>query len=532
MKKFLSFILVILIAFVFSITRVQAFGGACSIYNGETKTYKIGDTIQIDYLYKGTGSEDPLPLYVTGGVLQVNWDPNVLELVGTKDVRESMLEKGYSVTSSGSNYAKGISRVSFIGTGSTYRINSSAVEFYRTQGVMRYTFKVKSGVKTLKTIISSGKDFNSYMSCYDENYGYYEYCMSCSEEQLEYSIIGADSDNNLSSLKVNTGTLSPSFDSAITEYKVYVDNSVTSITLDAKCAGKNCSVLGIGKKSLDVGNNDFIISSKSESGTAKLYTVSVKRALKDKSNDATLRNLYIRTTENNYSTNYELEPNKLNYNLSVFYEFKKVDIYAACNDENCQADEIKSEPLMPGNNVIKLNSTAEDGTVLIYTFNIERNKPNEPLLLDLSVKGYELSPKFDVDKFEYTVYIDEKIDSLNIKYKPINEDYKVNINGNSGLSKGDKTILVVVTGLDYLVNTYKIKVLIKEKTYWWFLILIIILSLLFITFLSYILYKIIKKYKNKKNISIDTETNNEIDSRDLNDIDLSKTVIFNKKDLK
>ena len=57
--------------------------------------------------------------------------------------------------------------------------------------------------------------------------------------------------NNLSSLKVSNGTLSPSFNKNTTSYSVTVENSVTSISLSGSREDSKSYVSGLGSHNLD-----------------------------------------------------------------------------------------------------------------------------------------------------------------------------------------------------------------------------------------------------------------------------------------
>lgn len=82
-------------------------------------------------------------------------------------------------------------------------------------------------------------------------------------------------DNNLSSLTVSSGTLSPEFKSSTTSYTVNLDGNATKITLSAKANHSKAKVSGIGEKNLKVGNNSFDIKCTAENGSVKTYKVNV-----------------------------------------------------------------------------------------------------------------------------------------------------------------------------------------------------------------------------------------------------------------
>lgn len=77
--------------------------------------------------------------------------------------------------------------------------------------------------------------------------------------------------------KSSNANLTPSFNSAITEYSLVVPYKVSQIKLSASAYAKTSSISGTGTHSLKVGNNEFNIVCKSEYGTTKTYKVRVTR---------------------------------------------------------------------------------------------------------------------------------------------------------------------------------------------------------------------------------------------------------------
>lgn len=82
-------------------------------------------------------------------------------------------------------------------------------------------------------------------------------------------------DNNLSSITVSEGSLSPEFNSATTEYAVNVAGSIEKITLGATASDAKASVSGVGEQTVVPGNNRFVITCTAENGSKKEYVVNV-----------------------------------------------------------------------------------------------------------------------------------------------------------------------------------------------------------------------------------------------------------------
>jgi Leucine-rich repeat (LRR) protein len=102
-------------------------------------------------------------------------------------------------------------------------------------------------------------------------------------DKTELSIVlgtEKDTNNNLASLTLNAGTLTPTFNKEVTSYTVAVENSVTSITIGATLeSSKATFVTGYGPRtvSLNVGENIINVKVKAEDDTVKTYTIVVTR---------------------------------------------------------------------------------------------------------------------------------------------------------------------------------------------------------------------------------------------------------------
>ena len=89
------------------------------------------------------------------------------------------------------------------------------------------------------------------------------------------------SNANLSSLKVDGVVLSPAFSQNTTTYSGSVPNRVDSVSIRATAAVSNSSIIGIGDKKLNEGDNSFTITVTAPSGAKKTYIVNIRRRLPD-----------------------------------------------------------------------------------------------------------------------------------------------------------------------------------------------------------------------------------------------------------
>ncbi|MEG0520682.1 MAG: cadherin-like beta sandwich domain-containing protein [Erysipelotrichaceae bacterium] len=82
-------------------------------------------------------------------------------------------------------------------------------------------------------------------------------------------------DNNLSSLSIDQGKLTPGFNAETTSYSVNLPPKATSLTINALAADEKASVKGIGKVEVKPGDNKIEVVCTSEYGTDKVYTILV-----------------------------------------------------------------------------------------------------------------------------------------------------------------------------------------------------------------------------------------------------------------
>lgn len=83
--------------------------------------------------------------------------------------------------------------------------------------------------------------------------------------------------NYLSSLSIAGLSLTPGFNGATQTYSLVVDNSVSSVTVSAAALVKTSTVSGTGSYNLNVGNNTIQVVCKSQSGSARTYTITIYR---------------------------------------------------------------------------------------------------------------------------------------------------------------------------------------------------------------------------------------------------------------
>lgn len=157
------------------------------------------------------------------------------------------------------------------------------------------------------------------------------------------------------------------------------------------------------------------------------------------------------------------------YSVTVPADTESVEVYAEAQDSNATISGTGTVNLQEGENTINVVVTAEDGTTKTYTIIItreaaENTEENTEIiegegLASLSIQNIELSPKFEINVYEYTAkYIGEDT-TLQIEANPTNEGYLVEIVGNEDLKEGENLITILVSDSDgNNVATYQITV--------------------------------------------------------------------------
>lgn len=179
----------------------------------------------------------------------------------------------------------------------------------------------------------------------------------------------AKSDNNyLESITVN-GEQIESFDKTKTKYFVEVENKVKKATIKATSEDDASTVTIDGPKVLEVGDNEYTISVKSESNTTKFYKVIVTRKDKEESSNTDIKSIKIR----GYHLNFD--KNSKTFYLNIKKEDTELDITVNTKDKKANYDIEGNENLEDGS-VVKIVVTAQNGDTDTYRIIIQKESTN------------------------------------------------------------------------------------------------------------------------------------------------------------
>lgn len=232
----ITFMTVLILGLMNSIQALAASGSAKISGGG---TYDIGDTVKI----KVSVNTDET-LY--GVDLGVSYNPEVLKYESGADTNSSGIARIARPASSSS--------FSYTITFKAIASGSSSVKVIDAIGASTTEFKL-SGGSTKVTV----------------------------KAPVTYS-----SDNNLKSLQVSPGKLSPSFSSGTRKYSMTVDNDVKKMSVSATPKDDGAKVTSVsGNSNLKVGENKISVVVTAEDGSKRTYTITVTRKAATKQNNTT-----------------------------------------------------------------------------------------------------------------------------------------------------------------------------------------------------------------------------------------------------
>ena len=204
-----------------------------------------------------------------------------------------------------------------------------------------------------------------------------------------------------------------------------------------------------------------------------------------KSSNANIAALWLTPKEYDFTGS---KASVLTYNTKVPYEVEEITIGGRTQDSKAKfTSGIGKQKLQVGNNSVKVEVTAEDGSKKTYTINITREEKKveeqnkledtntvteevnttklentvdinkEADLLKLEVKGFKFTPDFSPNIYEYKMNVDNTIDSLDVITEKKDNNVSIEIVGNTELKEGENVITILVhnnsTNKDY---TYQI----------------------------------------------------------------------------
>ena len=260
--------------------------------------------------------------------------------------------------------------------------------------------------------------------------------------------------NYLSSLTVNGYTYSPDFDKTVSgPYVVNLSTNVNNVVIDAEPEEATTTVAGTGKHDLVPGQNVIQITTTSESGSIRTYTVIVNKA---KNSDSTLKNILL--SDGTLVPTFDSAI--LSYTVDVPAELDRITVTGTPNTLSSKVTGNGTYELDSQSKIVELVVEADDGSKTTYQVTI--NKPSEysSKLASLIIKDGELAPGFNKNTLLYTINIPNEVTSLDMTYVPEDSEATVNVTGNENFVVGSNTVTIEVISRDSSsTTTYEIEVM-------------------------------------------------------------------------
>lgn len=236
------------------------------------------------------------------------------------------------------------------------------------------TFKVKSGLSAGTKLTVSVKDLVTSDGKADTNVGTVSYTTTILPPK--------STDNTLKSLTVSNATISPAFSPNVTSYTASVPYEVSKLDLSYKTNDSKATV-SVSNPTLTVdGTTKVTITVTSESGSSKIYTITVTRA-QDPNYVPSGNNDLSGITVNGFLLSPAFQADQTTYMVWLPYETDSIQVSGTAADKKASVEVVGGSNLVAGaDNEVKVICTAENGEKKTYTIIAKRaaahNAPQAP----------------------------------------------------------------------------------------------------------------------------------------------------------
>ncbi len=166
------------------------------------------------------------------------------------------------------------------------------------------------------------------------------------------------SSSRLKSLKLNSGNLT--FDPTITEYRMYVPNSLEKLEVTAVAEDSNADVKVENPETLQIGDNKVTITVTATDGTSTIYTLKI---IKKETNEISTNN-YLKSLK---ITGYDIEFSRTTQEYEIDLGNRTyLNINAVAEDSNAEVT-MDNTKYLTKDSIIHIMVRAEDGSARIYT---------------------------------------------------------------------------------------------------------------------------------------------------------------------
>ena len=311
---------------------------------------------------------------------------------------------------------------------------------------------------------------------------------------------GRSTVNTLSNLKVSEGVLSPAFSPNVANYVVDVDNSVTSIAIDATLTDNSstfASGFGPNTYSLEPGPNQLYVKVVSQKGATNVYNITVNRATlpskcTTETGDLALLkqiNLAVDIADLKLDQIEDFDPKQFTYNdIKVPYQVTNLTVEGYVETEGDTVVVEGADDLEVGETrEVKITVTSKECPNFsnVYTLNVQRQpevvKGDNAELSNITIENHD-EFKFEPNVLKYNLILNRDEDKLGISYERVQDTTECNITGNEELGYSSEVVIRCVSedGEDIAEYTITIDGVQKGTNIFFIIILVIIIILILI----------------------------------------------------
>ncbi len=168
----------------------------------------------------------------------------------------------------------------------------------------------------------------------------------------------------LKSLKLNSGNLT--FDPNITEYRMYVPQSLEKLEIEALAEDSNAEVKIDNPETLQTGDNEVTITVTATDGTSTVYTL---RIIRKETNEISTNNYLKSLTITGYDIKFQRDVQEYAIKLG---NKTYLNINAYAEDSNAEVT-IDNTKYLTKDSIIHIMVRAEDGSARIYTITLNKS---------------------------------------------------------------------------------------------------------------------------------------------------------------
>lgn len=195
------------------------------------------------------------------------------------------------------------------------------------------------------------------------------------------------SNEHLSSLKIDKGTLTPQFNRDRQEYSVTFDDkfdykTLTSLKVTAKAEDSKATVSGAGDIAINEGDNNIEIKCTAENGNTRIYKIKVTKPVELKQSDLRLKSLTINKVDEEgkfikASLDKDFDPEVFEYTCDVESNISDLDINAEVENTEISVVVTGNDNLTAGTNTVLITLTSPTDNTVQTMYKIIVNKAEE-----------------------------------------------------------------------------------------------------------------------------------------------------------